>query len=219
MNVPNFLTILRLIAAPGIALCFALLPRGMADWAAVILFVAASVTDFFDGFLARLYKQESRFGAMLDPIADKAIVVIALAVLLANFNLSTLVLIPVTVILFREVFVAGLREFLGSDAGRLKVTKLAKWKTTVQMVAITVLFSQGLFSHYYWVQSSAMETDMIAAIFAGEQADERGLVRLWQGSVWSYNIGLILLWISATLTAITGIDYYRKSRPYLLDGS
>jgi CDP-diacylglycerol--glycerol-3-phosphate 3-phosphatidyltransferase len=114
--------------------------RPWADWFALALFVGAAITDWFDGYLARLWKQESKFGAMLDPIADKAMVLIAIMVITGYNGMNPWLILPATVILFREVFVSGLREFLGAKAGLLKVTKLAKWKTTAQMVAIATLF-------------------------------------------------------------------------------
>ena len=138
-NVPNLLTVLRLLAAPAIAVFFLLIPRPFADWAALAVFICASLTDYLDGYLARRWKQVSKLGAMMDPIADKAMVVIALAVMVVFSSLSLWILFPATLILFREVFVSGLREFLGDVAGTLKVTKLAKWKTATQMVAISVL--------------------------------------------------------------------------------
>ena len=73
-SLPNVLTVLRLLAAPAVPLAFLLLPRPLADWAALLLFVGAALTDWVDGYLARAWRQESRFGAMLDPIADKAMV-------------------------------------------------------------------------------------------------------------------------------------------------
>ncbi|MCC6001148.1 MAG: CDP-diacylglycerol--glycerol-3-phosphate 3-phosphatidyltransferase, partial [Pararhodobacter sp.] len=129
-TVPNILTTLRLLAAPGVAIMFLYFNRPWADWLALVLFIGAAVTDFFDGYLARLWKQESRIGAMLDPIADKAMVVIALLVITGYSGMNPWLILPATVILFREVFVSGLREFLGQKAGVLQVTKLAKWKTT-----------------------------------------------------------------------------------------
>lgn len=138
-TLPNTLTVLRLVAAPCVALAFVVFPRPVADWVAVMLFVGASATDWIDGYLARAWNQQSRFGTMLDPIADKAMVLIALALVLGLSGLDPWILVPGTVILFREVFVSGLREFLGAQAGQLKVTRLAKWKTTVQMVAISLL--------------------------------------------------------------------------------
>ena len=120
-NIPNILTILRLIAAPGVAILFLYFQRPVADWFALVLFITAALTDFLDGYLARLWKQESKFGAMLDPIADKAMVIIALVIIVGLSTADKLVmdawiLLPATVILFREVFVSGLREFLGTSA-------------------------------------------------------------------------------------------------------
>ena len=185
-TLPNILTVARLLAAPAFALVYVLMPRPLADWAALVLFVAAAATDYLDGYLARRWDQVSGFGRMLDPIADKAMVVIALAVLMGLSGLDPVVLLPAAAILFREVFVSGLREFLGADAGRLKVTKLAKWKTTVQMVAIPLLLAGGSLQ-----------------ISGGPLA----------GFVWG--AGLILLWLAAALTLVTGFDYFKKSLPYL----
>src|SRR5690606_16889536 len=112
------------------AIMFLYSARPWADWYALALFVTAALTDFVDGYLARLWKQESRFGAMLDPIADKAMVIIALLVITGFSGMNPWILLPTTLILFREVFVSGLREFLGATAGLLQVTQLAKWKTT-----------------------------------------------------------------------------------------
>jgi CDP-diacylglycerol--glycerol-3-phosphate 3-phosphatidyltransferase len=130
---------------------------------------------------------------MLDPIADKAMVVVALMVIVGYSPMSPWLVLPATVILFREVFVSGLREYLGDTAGTLKVTKLAKWKTTAQMVAIAVLFAQGVFEHYFGAGT--------------------------QGAVLLGHAGLWLLWIAAALTLVSGFDYLRKSMPYLKDES
>ena len=140
MTLPNILTLTRLIAAPMLGVMFLYFTRPFADWAALILFVGAALTDWVDGYIARAWKQESKLGTMLDPIADKAMVLIALLVISGVFGLNPLILLPATLIVFREVFVSGLREFLGEVAGTLQVTKLAKWKTTVQMMAIAMLF-------------------------------------------------------------------------------
>jgi CDP-diacylglycerol--glycerol-3-phosphate 3-phosphatidyltransferase len=214
-SVPNILTVARLVAAPLVGLVFLLLPRPLADWTALLLFLFASLTDYLDGWLARKWGQVSRFGAMLDPIADKAMVVIALAVLLGLHGISDWTLIPVTAILFREVFVSGLREFLGATAGLLKVTPLAKWKTTVQMVAIALLFVWGLFDHYFVMQTFGMNAEIVNGILSGEIADDVGLAWKYNGLIASSYGGLILLWIAAALTLITGWDYFRKSLPYL----
>lgn len=195
-NLPNILTLLRLCAAPGVAAVFLAFDRPAADALAFALFAAAAATDYFDGRIARLWRQQSRFGAMLDPIADKAMVVIALAVIMASAGHDGWILLPATVILFREVFVSGLREFLGSVAGLLQVTRLAKWKTTVQMVAIGALFLGG----------SLAGAPGPAAGGGGEAVEVGGAVQA---------AGLALLWVAAGLTLVTGVDYFLKALPHL----
>lgn len=192
-NIPNALSVLRLVAAPMVAVMFLYFDRPWADWFALSLFVIASVTDWFDGYLARAWGQETKMGAMIDPIADKAMVVIALMVIVgfSNQHWTPWLVLPATVIMFREVFVSGLREFLGDVAGTLKVTKLAKWKTATQMVAIACLFAQGVFEHYQGPET--------------------------MGALWSGWIGMGLLWIAAVLTGVTGVDYFLKARPHLKD--
>jgi len=214
-TIPNILTILRLLAAPGVAIMFLYFTRPWADWFALVLFVGAAVTDWFDGYLARAWRQETKFGTMLDPIADKAMVIIALLVITGISGMNPWVLLPATLIMFREVFVSGLREFLGDTAGLLKVTKLAKWKTTAQMIAIAVLFSAGVFEHYFGMQSMGMNDEIILSILNGVEEDILGLKWKYAGMQWSFTGGVILLWIAATLTLMTGWDYFRKSLPYL----
>lgn len=221
-TIPNILTTLRLLAAPGVVLLFLYFTRPWADWFALVLFVGAAVTDWFDGYLARLWKQESKFGAMLDPIADKAMVVIALLLIagLSGVNrpdgMDPWILLPATVIIFREVFVSGLREFLGDTAGLLKVTKLAKWKTTAQMIAIGVLFGTGIFQHMFIERTMGMDPVVVGEILAGGD-DPLGL-RMIQQAYWlTWWVGVALLWVAALLTLITGFDYFRKSLPYLKD--
>jgi len=214
-NLPNVLTLLRLIAAPGVAVMFLYFTRPYADLFAVVLFVSAAVTDWFDGYLARAWRQETKLGTMLDPIADKAMVVIALMVIIGFSSWSPWLVLPATVILFREVFVSGLREFLGDVAGTLKVTRLAKWKTTLQMIAIAVLFSQGVFEHYLGMSVFGMDQEMISAILNGEVSDELGLWWKLAGMEWAGRLGLVLLWVAAALTAITGADYLMKAMPHL----
>lgn len=219
LNLPNFLTVLRLLAAPGVAILFLYFSRPWADWFALLLFVGAAFTDFLDGYLARAWKQESKLGAMLDPIADKAMVIIALLVITGFSGMNPWVLLPATAIIFREVFVSGLREFLGDTAGTLKVTKLAKWKTFAQMVAIAVLFAKGAFEHHLIEQTIGMDPAMVDAILSGEISDEVGL--RWKELGWdiTWNGGIALLWIAGALTLITGWDYFQKAKPYLTDQS
>lgn len=202
-TLPNILTLLRLIAAPLVPLMFYFLSRPAADFAALTLFLLAAVTDWFDGYLARAWQQESRFGAAMDPIADKAMVIIAIVVITGYSGMSPWLILPATVILFREVLVAGLREFLGPNSSKLKVTKLAKWKTTFQMVAIAALFL-GTGLNYY-------ETGRPPLV---------GETKLPWSDSWSdlaTQAGLVLFWLAAILTAVTGWDYFVKSLPFLKD--
>ncbi len=207
---------LRLIAAPGLVIMFLYFTRPWADWFALILFVTAALTDWIDGYLARAWKQETKLGAMLDPIADKAMVVIALLVITGYTGMDPWILLPATIIMFREVFVSGLREFLGDTAGTLKVTKLAKWKTTAQMVAIAVLFATGIFQHMWIERTVGMDRTILADILQG--GDDPVNIRLISDAYWwTWRIGVGLLWVAAILTLITGFDYLKKSLPYLKD--
>lgn len=219
LNLPNTLTVLRLFAAPAVAVMFLYFGHPWSDWFALVIFVVAALTDWLDGHLARSWKQETKFGAMLDPIADKAMVVIALLVLIGFSSQSVALILPATIILFREVFVSGLREYLGDTAGTLKVTKLAKWKTTVQMIAISVLFAQGVFENYFGVLVFGMDRAMVSDILFGREEDVLGLTWKYNGMVWTGRIGFWLLWLAAGLTLVTGLDYFRKSIPFLKDNS
>ena len=202
-NLPNILTVIRLAAAPGVAVMFLYFTRPYADWFALILFVTAAVTDWFDGYLARAWGQETKLGAMLDPIADKAMVVIALMVIIGFSSWSPWLVLPATVILFREV---------------LKVTKLAKWKTALQMTAIAVLFGQGVFEHYLGMSIYGMDEAQVSAVLRGDEEDLLGLGWKVRAMEWSGLIGHWLLWGAAALTAVTGFDYLLKAMPHLREG-
>jgi len=136
-RLPNLLTVARIVAVPVLIAVF-YLPAPAANWAALGVFVVASLTDWLDGWLARRWKQQSDFGKILDPIADKLLVAAALFMLAAFDRLSVASIVAAIAILGREILVSGLREFF---AGRVSfpVTMLAKWKTAVQMIAIGFL--------------------------------------------------------------------------------
>lgn len=189
--------------------------RPWADWLALGLFVLAAVTDFFDGYLARLWKQESKWGAMLDPIADKAMVVIAIMVITGYNGMNPWLILPASVILFREVFVSGLREFLGAKAGLLKVTKIAKWKTTAQMVAIATLFLGTGLDYMNGIAMSGMTTEQYLQAVQDGLADPIRSCGRADCASYANMIGLVLIWIAAVLTAITGWDYLAKAMPFL----
>ena len=218
-TIPNILSVLRLLAAPMVAVMFLYFTRPYADWFALSLFLLAAVTDWFDGYLARAWGQETRMGAMIDPIADKAMVVIALMVIVGYSSMSPWLVLPATMIVFREVFISGLREFLGGKSANLAVTNLAKWKTTVQMVAVAALLIVLLFEHYLVVLSFAMDEASLRAILAGDLDDTLNIRPLYSGRIYMFNVGFILIWFAALLTAITGWDYVVKSRPYFSDNA
>lgn len=138
-TIPNLLTFGRLAAAPMVPGCYLVWAPDQAAPVALALFVAAALTDFVDGYLARAWNQQSPLGTMLDPIADKAMVISALALVMALAGPDPGLWLPALAILMREVLVSGLREHLGDI--KLPVTRAAKLKTTVQMVAIAALLA------------------------------------------------------------------------------
>ncbi len=141
-SIPNILTYLRILAVPLLAACF-YLDGDMANWLALLIFILAAVTDFFDGYLARAWDQQSSLGRMLDPIADKLLVSVVLLMLVHSGTISGLHVWAAIIILCREILVSGLREFLAELQVTVHVTQLAKLKTTGQMVALGFLLAGG----------------------------------------------------------------------------
>ncbi len=137
-HLPNILTFFRIAILPIIIGLF-FVPESWAAWSALGLYTLASITDFLDGWIARKYNIISPIGTFLDPIADKIFIVALLIVLAGYDRLEGLWLIPAITILIREILISGLREFLGPKNIQLPVSKLAKWKTTVQMIALGFL--------------------------------------------------------------------------------
>jgi len=140
LSLPNLLTYARIVAVPAVAACH-FIPGDEGRWAAVAIFVAAAITDFFDGYLARAWQQQSALGRMLDPIADKLLVATCLLLLTASGTIAGWSLIAAIVILCREVLVSGLREYLAELRVGVPVTRLAKYKTAMQLVAVGVLLA------------------------------------------------------------------------------
>ena len=145
-SVPNLLTYARILAVPAIVACFFFEDRILqggdwARWTALGIYVFATVTDWFDGYLARAWNQASNIGKMLDPIADKLLVSVCLLLLAAFGTIVGWVIWAAIIILCREILVSGLREYLAALSVSVPVTWLAKWKTTVQMVAIGFLLA------------------------------------------------------------------------------
>jgi cardiolipin synthase len=143
LALPNLLTYGRIAAVPVVVLClyFQEVPRNgeWLRWVALAFFIAAGVTDILDGYFARKWGELSSFGRMLDPIADKLLVAASLLMLVHDGTIRGLSIFAAVVILCREILVSGLREYLAELNVRVEVTRLAKWKTTVQMVAVGFL--------------------------------------------------------------------------------
>ncbi len=141
LNLPNLLTYGRVVAVP-IVVAFLFWPaEPWARWSALAIYIVAAVTDFFDGYLARAWSQQSSLGRMLDPIADKLLVAAALLALTADHTIHGVTLWAAIIILCREILVSGLREYLAELRVPVPVTAVAKWKTTVQMTAIGFLLA------------------------------------------------------------------------------
>src|ERR1700755_2004543 len=145
LSLPNILTCARIVAIPVVVGC--IYTQSIMDgplwlrWVALAVFIAAAVTDFLDGYYARIWDQHSAFGRMLDPIADKLLVASCLLMLAADNSIHGWTLWAAIVILCREILVSGLREYLAALRVSVPVTKLAKWKTTLQLVAIGFLIA------------------------------------------------------------------------------
>jgi cardiolipin synthase len=195
LSLPNMLTYARIAAIPVVVGC--IYAQSIMDgplwlrWVAVAVFIAAGVTDFLDGYYARIWDQHSAFGRMLDPIADKLLVASCLLMLAADGIIHGWTLWAAIVILCREILVSGLREYLAGLRVSVPVTKLAKWKTTVQLVAIGFLL-------------------------AGEAGDIAIPIVTPLGPIVT-EIGLLLLWVSAIVTIYTGWDYFRAGIRHLIE--
>ncbi len=196
---PNALTILRIVLVPVFAVTF-VIPGDVARLMAFAVFVIAGVSDWLDGFAARKLNAGSDFGRMLDPIADKVLVAVALMMLVAegtftryNVNtgmLSLVKLVPALIILSREILVSGLREFLAGTRVSVPVTAVAKFKTAIQMVAIGAMILTPLADTYV----PGIPSLTYAAIAYG------------------------LLYVAAALTVYTGVIYFRNGVAHLRPG-
>jgi CDP-diacylglycerol--glycerol-3-phosphate 3-phosphatidyltransferase len=141
LNLPNLLTYGRVAAVPVLVALLFWPDSDWATWTALAIYVLAAVTDFFDGYLARAWSQQSSLGRMLDPIADKLLVAAALLMLSANHTIESFNLWAAVIILCREILVSGLREYLAELRVPMPVTAVAKWKTAAQLVALGFLIA------------------------------------------------------------------------------
>ena len=180
LKIPNILTIGRIIIVPIFVFTF-FIPGLFGDLIPFFLFVLASFTDYLDGLLARLFKEESKLGELLDPIADKILVAAALILLVMNETIKNYEVIAAIIILTREILISGLREFLAKGKITMQVTSLSKLKTFIQMTAIAILLTGESGNKIFNFQDYNAQT-----------------------------VGIILLWLSSFLTLYTGYDYIRK---------
>jgi len=191
-NLPNILTGTRIAIIPILVSVF-YLPSLVTNVIAAILFAIAGITDYFDGYFARSMRAQSNFGKCLDPIADKLVVIVAIVMLVSFSNQDPWILIPGLIIICREVLVSGLREFLADLRVSIPVSNLSKYKTMVQMVAITLLLlgeKGASYVVYYWINGAEIGIKMLFVniiIFAGKA----------------------LFCLAACLTVITGYVYLR----------
>ncbi len=137
-SLPNLLTLSRILVLPGLVATF-FFDGEFYVWLALALFIAAGITDFLDGYLARTFDVQSKLGQFLDPVADKLLVATVLLMLVFSDRIQGWTILPALVILCREILVSGLREFLAEIKINVPVSALAKWKTTMQIVAICFL--------------------------------------------------------------------------------
>jgi len=187
LQIPNILTIGRIIIVPVFVITF-FLPGWFGDLIPFFIFVLASFTDYLDGLLARLFKEESKLGELLDPIADKIIIAAALILLVMNGTIKHYEVIAAIIILTREILISGLREFLAKVSISMPVTGLAKLKTFLQMLSIAILLT-------------------------GESGNK--IINFQDYN--AQTIGIILLWLSAFLTLYTGYDYLIKGIDHALN--
>ena len=190
-TLPNILTYIRILIVPLVFFVMYSDNALIANQLACLLFFIAGISDYFDGYLSRKLNLTSEIGRFLDPIADKLLVSVILIVLVQTKFVSPFETILASIIISREIFVSGLREFLGNLKVKVYVSKLAKWKTAIQLLSMGCL------------------------IFGNTHTNQ------FYNSIWDYFtfyvyvVGVCLLFISAILTIITGVQYLNKSLKYM----
>lgn len=190
-QLPNILTLSRIVIIPILIASFYLESK-LYHWIAASLFLLASITDFFDGYLARAMKVQSSLGRFLDPIADKLIVAAAIVMLVHVGSIGRFDVLAAVTILCREILVSGLREFLAELRISVPVSRLAKIKTATQMTALFLLL--------WGIEGPSLDEF--------EHVVKMSLTEL---------LGRILLWISAVLTVVTGYAYFKAARKHFED--
>jgi cardiolipin synthase len=181
LSLPNILTYGRIAAVPAIVVLFHVW-GDVGRWLTLFVFILASVTDWLDGYLARVWQQQSALGRMLDPIADKLLVGVALMLLVSDYTIGGWSLVAAIIILSREILVSGLREFLAEVRVRVPVSQLAKWKTMLQMVAIGFLIcgpaGDKIFPYVSYTGLLLLWVSALLTIYTGYDYLRAGLVHL-----------------------------------------
>ena len=177
MTLANILTITRLILLPILIVCL-VLGGFKLTMAALLLYIIGALTDFADGYIARKYNQITPFGTFLDPIADKVYVAAILFVLVANHIISGLWIILPILIISREILISGLREYLGPHNVQFPVTKLAKWKTTTQLLAVGTLIPAGYIPYTYEAGLTLLTICTLLTVITGWQYMKVGMQKM-----------------------------------------
>ena len=194
ITLPTILSIIRLFAGFLILLGFLLLARPAADILAFVVFVSAAITDFIDGYIARKFNLVSELGKILDSIADKILVIMAWIIIITYYEFNSWIILPIGLIIFRELFISGLREYLASKSLSLQVTFIAKLKTTLQMITISLTFFSGII-----VDGSSSLTTFLLQPVAGS------------GTTLVEMACIVLIWLSAIQTIYSGWEYFKTA--------
>jgi len=202
LNLPNILTLGRVFAIPAVIFLY-YINSHFCRIASILIFMIAAATDYLDGYLARNLKQISKFGRFLDPIADKLMVSAVILILASENALGPYGIIPAIIILSREILVSGLREFLSEIQVTMPVSRLAKWKTAIQLMGLPMLMLKGAI-----ITKSGIVIGQPIIIF-------NQLVRTVYLSDFFNILGITFFWIAAILTIITGYDYLKKGLSHM----
>jgi CDP-diacylglycerol--glycerol-3-phosphate 3-phosphatidyltransferase len=166
LSLPNLLTVLRILAIPVIVI-LAITGADLLRWLALLIYFLAAITDFLDGLLARMMGETSPLGRMLDPIADKLLVGALLIAFAWDHTFSLFDLIPALAILMREIFVSGLREFMGTQNVIMPVSMLAKYKTAVQLVALGICMAEPMIPEIWLIADAVLWVAALLTVWTG----------------------------------------------------
>ena len=167
LSLPNLLTVLRIVAIPVIVILVLPPGGGLLRSLALLIYILAAITDFLDGLLARMMGETSPLGRMLDPIADKLLVGALIIAFAFDHTFSLFDLIPAIAIMLREIFVSGLREFMGTQNVIMPVSMLAKYKTTAQLIALGICMAEPMMPEIRLIADAALWIAAVLTIWTG----------------------------------------------------